>query len=208
MDIKKTFDQLRNLAEKKRDLDVQFARDTFKERLAQIDQLERDLSGVTPSAAKPTRRKRGETKGLVLEAIPSDTSFTIDDLMATINESVSNPPDIASVRAIVRRMHRRGELKQLTNKKNRLVKLYALPDVDCGEAITPVAALIYEVLAESNAAMRPVEICVALIEAGKALKGDPTESVGLVLRTLRDHPDRFKENADGYWRLRATQKPN
>ena len=115
MDIKKTFDQLRNLAEKKRDLDVQFARDTFKERLAQIDQLEHDLSGVTPSEAKPTRRKRGETKGLVFEAIPADTSFTIDDLMATINESVSNPPDVASVRAIVRRMHRRGELKQLTN---------------------------------------------------------------------------------------------
>ena len=55
-------------------------------------------------------------------------------------------------------------------------------------------------LAESNAAMRPVEICVALIESGKALEGDPTESVGLVLRTLRDHPDRFKENGDGYWK--------
>ena len=97
MDIKKTFDQLRNLAEKKRDLDVQFARDTFKERLAQIDQLEHDLSGVTPSAAKPARRKRGETKGLVLDAIPADTSFTIDDLMATINESVSNPVGFSCV---------------------------------------------------------------------------------------------------------------
>ena len=97
-------------------------------------------------------------------------------------------------------MHRRGELKQLANKRNRLLKLYAFPDVDCGEAITP-AALIYEVLSESNAAMRPVEICVALIEAGKALEGDPTESVGLVLRTLRDHPDRFKVNGDGYWKV-------
>ena len=147
MDIKKTFDQLRNLAEKKRDLDVQFARDTFKERLAQIDQLERDLSVVTPSASKPTRRKRGETQLLVTEAIPANKSFTIDELMATINGSVANPPHIGSIRAIVRRMHRRGDLKQLTNKKNRLLKLYAWPDVDCGEAITPVAALIYEVLA-------------------------------------------------------------
>ena len=201
MDIKKTFDQLRNLAEKKRDLDVQFARDTFKERLAQIDQLERDLSGVTPEA-RSTRRKRGETQLLVTKAIPTDKPFTIDELMATISDSVANPPHIGSIRAIVRRMHRRGDLKQLINKRNRLTKLYALPDVDCGEAITPVAALIYEVLCESNAAMRPVEICVALIEAGKALKGDPTESVGLVLRTLRDHPERFKVNGDGYWKAK------
>jgi hypothetical protein len=63
--------------------------------------------------------------------------------------------------------------------------------------------LIYEVVEASNAAMRPVEICVALIEAGKALEGDPTESVGLVLRTLQDNPDRFRVNGDGYWRTRS-----
>ena len=97
-------------------------------------------------------------------------------------------------------MHRRGELKQVENKKNKLMKRYALPNVDCGEPITPVAALIYETLSGSNAPMRPVEVCVALIEAGKAIQGDPTESVGLVLRTLRDHPDRFKVNEDGYWK--------
>ena len=198
MNAKQTFDDLRILAKLKCDADVRLARTRHKERLKLIDQLENDLASVATDGPPPPRRRRGDLKALINEVAPTDAPFTIDDIHAALAET-PNPPNIGSLRNSIRRMHR-GELKQLANKRNRLLKLYAFPDVDCGEAITPVAALIYEVMAESNAAMRPVEICVALIEAGKALEGDPTESVGLVLRTLRDHPDRFKVNGDKYWK--------
>ena len=201
MDAKQTFDELRILAKLKCDADVKLARTRHKERLAIIDQLENDLASVATDGPPPARRRRGDLKALIHDVAPTDAPFTIDDIHARLAET-PNPPNIGSLRNSIRRMHRRGELKQIANKRNRLLKLYAWPDVECGEAITPVAALIYEVLAESNAAMRPVEICVALIEAGKALEGDPTESVGLVMRTLRDYPERFRENEDGYWKAK------
>ena len=95
-----------------------------------------------------------------------------------------------------------NEFKEVHNPASRLVKLYARPHVEAEDPLPPLGELIQSVLDGSNAAMRPIEICVALIEAGKAIEGDPTESVGLVLRTLRDHPDRFRKNADGYWKSR------
>ena len=165
MDAKQSFDELRILAKLKCDADVKLARTRHKERLAIIDQLENDLASVATDGPPPARRRRGDLKTLIHDVAPKDAAFTIDDIHARLAET-PNPPNIGSLRNSIRRMHRRGELKQIANKRSRLVKLYAFPDVDCGEAITPVAALIYEVLAESNAAMRPVEICVALIEAG------------------------------------------
>ena len=68
MDSKETFDHLRNLAKLKCDQDVEFARKTLKERLAQIDQMETELGTIVPTVVRQikTRRKKGETKALVV----------------------------------------------------------------------------------------------------------------------------------------------
>ena len=117
-------------------------------------------------------------------------------------EKVGNVPNIGSVRNLVRAMKRNGELKEVVNKKSRLLKLYAFPDVDAGDVVEPLVGIVSEVLGQANAPMRPIEICVWLIENDKALDGDPSAAVGQVLRTLKGHPDRFREADEGYWKLK------
>lgn len=146
-----------------------------------------------------TRRKKGETKAMIVACMPTDSAFTIDGLMAELNKTIENTPNIGSVRNLVRAMKRNGEVKEVVNKKSRLTKLYAFPDVDAGEVVEPLTKkIVIEVLDQANAPMRPVEICVWLIEHDRALDGDPSAAVGQVLRTLRDHPDRFKEVDEGH----------
>ena len=83
-----------------------------------------------------------------------------------------------------------------------MLKLYALPDVDAGDVVEPLTTIVTEVLDQANAPMRPIEICVWLIESDRAIDGDPSAAVGQVLRTLREHPDRFTEADKGYWKLK------
>ena len=203
MDNKETFDHLRNLAKLKCDQDVEFARNTYKERLSQIDQLETELGTIMPTAVRlvKTRRKKGETKSIIVGCMPTDAAFTVDDLMTALNETVGNPPNIGSVRNLVRTMKRNGELKEVVNKKQRLLKLYAFPDVAAGDIVEPLVKIVSEVLSQANAPMRPVEVCVWLIEHNRALDGDPSTAVAQVLRTLRGHPDKFKEVDEGYWKM-------
>ena len=202
MDSKETFDHLRNLAKLKCDQDVEFARKTLKERLAQIDQMETELGTIVPTVVRQlkTRRKKGETKALVVSCMPTDSAFTVDFLMDELANTVGNVPNIGSVRNLVRTMKRNGELKEVVNKQSRLLKLYAFPDVDAGDVVEPLVGIVSEVLGQANAPMRPIEICVWLIENDKALDGDPSAAVGQVLRTLRGHPDRFKEVDEGHWK--------
>lgn len=203
MDNKQTFDHLRNLAKLKCDQDIEFARTTYKERLAQIDQMEVELGTIIPTVVRQikTRRKKGETKAIVVGCMPTDAAFTIDDLMAELKKTVGNVPNIGSVRNLVRTMKRNGELKEVVNKKSRLLKLYAFPDVDAGDTVEPLTQIVTEVLSQANAPMRPVEICVWLIERDRAIDGDPSAVVGQVLRTLRSNPDRFKEADTGHWKI-------
>ena len=202
MDNKQTFDHLRNLAKLKCDLDVEFARQTYKERLAQIDQMQVELGSIVPTVVgqAKTRRKKGETKAIVVGCMPTDKAFTIDELMESLNQTIDNVPNTGSVRNLVRAMKRNGELKQVVNKKSRLLKLYAFPDVQAGKIVEPLTKVVVEVLSQNNAPMRPIEICVWLVEQDRAIGGDPSAAVGQVLRTLRANPDRFKEVDDGYWK--------
>ena len=202
MDNKQTFDHLRNLAKLKCDQDVEFARKTLKERLAQIDQMEVELGSIAPTVVRQikTRRKRGETKSIVIGCMPTDGPFTIDDLMESLRQTIGNVPNVGSVRNLVRTMKRNGELKEVRNKKSRLLKLYAFPDVDAGEVVKPLTKTVMEVLDQANAPMRPIEICVWLIENDRAINADPSAAVGEVLRTLREHPDKFREVDEGYWK--------
>ena len=49
--------------------------------------------------------------------------------------------------------------------------------------------------------MRPIEVAVQMIEDGNPIEGkDPTAAVGDIQRVLREHPDRFKEVDQGYWK--------
>ena len=206
MENKQTFDHLRNLAKLKCDQDVEFARKTLKERLVQIDQMETELGTLIPTVVQQakTRRKRGETKAIIVDCMPTDSAFTIDDLMSSLGQTVGNVPNIGSVRNLVRRMKRNGELKEVRNPKSHLLKLYAFPNVEAGEVVEPLTKIVADVLDQNNSPMRPVEICVWLIEQGRAIEGDPSAAVGAVIRTLRNNPDRFKEADEGYWRLQKT----
>ena len=84
MDMKETFGQLRRLAKAKRDQDIQDAKQAYKDRLAQIDALQRDLG--PPIQTAPKRRNRnGELRDAVLAAIP-DEPFKFDDVMASLRK--------------------------------------------------------------------------------------------------------------------------
>ena len=61
--------------------------------------------------------------------------------------------------------------------------------------------MIVKVLEDANSPLRPVEVSVAMLEAGFDMEDDPTATVGEVLRVMRDRPDCFRES-DGYWKLR------
>ena len=77
MDNKETFDHLRNLAKLKCDQDVEFARKTLKERLADIDQMETELGTIVPTVVRQikTRRKKGVPgEGLLRHPIPSGSA--------------------------------------------------------------------------------------------------------------------------------------
>ena len=91
--------------------------------------------------------------------------------------------------------------KEVINPESRLIKRYARLHVDAQEPLPPLAQIVIEVLDQANAPMRPIEICVWLVEQNRPIDGDPSAAVRHVVRTLRKYPERFKEADEGYWRL-------
>ena len=165
-------------------------------------QLERDLSSVDASKASRPRRTVNSTKDIIDKVAPQDAIFTFDELAKLVEDSTDHPPRTNKVRNTLRLMVKVADrFKEVANPKSRLVKLYARLHVEAKEPLPPLAEIVIDVLKQNNAPMRPIEICVWLIEQDRAIEGDPSATVGQVLKTLRKYTDRFKEADEGYWRL-------
>ncbi len=206
MNAKSTFEHLRILARAKRDQDIQSSKTAYDERLEQIKRLERDLSSVDPANASRPRRTLNPTKDVIDQAAPQDEIFTFNELVEAVNRSSNHPPETRNLRNTLRLMIKAADrFKEVINPDSRLVKRYARLHVDADEPLPPLAKIVIDVLRQNNAPMRPVEICVWLIENGQALKSDPSSAVGEVARVLKSRPDKFREVDEGYWKAKCRQ---
>ena len=202
MNAKETFSHLRKLARAKRDQDIKFAKTAYELRLKQIVQLERDLSSVDPTFVSRPRRTVNSTKDTIDLAAPKNEIFTFDELVRLVEASTDHPPRTNNLRNTLRIMVKAADrFKEVINPESRLIKRYARLHVDAAEPLPPLAQIVIEALDQANAPMRPIEICVWLVEQNRPIDGDPSAAVGQVLRTLRKYPARFKEADEGYWRL-------
>lgn len=196
MNAKHTFDKLRDMAREKRDSDIKQVRQEYKERLAQISVMEQEL-GIKRSS-KPARKKRHAIRDAITLAIPQNEPFTFDEVAKNLSQA-GVQASLEYIRVVIRRMVKRGELKEVANPSSRLTKMYALPNIEAESPPPPLLQALTEILGKSNAPMRSIEICVAMIESGQAMNCDPNEAVAAVSRLLQDNPDRFKEVDVGHW---------
>ena len=207
MNAKQTFDQLRILPCAKREQDIESAKTAYDRRLEQIKQLERDLSSVDPSKARRPRRTINPTKDVIDAVAPQDEIFTFDDLVKAVSESQYPPPETRNLRNTLRLMTKSADrFKEVFNPKSRLIKRYARLHVEAQEPLQPLAKTVMDALEQNNAPMRPIDICVWLIENDMALGGDPAAAVGDVNRVLKSRPGQFREADKGYWRVATPVK--
>jgi hypothetical protein len=81
-----TFDQLRSIAKSSRDKEVKRARDQYAQTLQDIAGLQLRLA-PPPPVERPRTNRTKPLIDVIVDCLPRDRTFCIDDLLGWVNEA-------------------------------------------------------------------------------------------------------------------------
>ena len=175
------FRKLREVAAAKRDAAIKAAKREYAITVEKIAELEGRIKGHR----KPRARAKPKTTlaDLIYAQLPDDRTFSVDDVCGLVK---SAEPDRERTRATIitnlNRMARAGSIKRVRIATTGKPVLYAMPDLDVPEART---MLDWAKDVEGWETMKPVELMVAMTEAGFEMDAPPRESVRSLSRELK-----------------------
>ena len=172
---------LREVAAGKRDAAIRAAKKEYAITVEKIAELEGRIKG----RREPRARAKPKTTlaDLIYAQLPDDRTFSVDDVCGLVK---SAEPDRERTRATIitnlNRMARAGSIKRVRIATAGKPVLYAMADFDVPEART---MLDWAKDVEGWETMKPVELMVAMTEAGFEMDASPRESVRSLSRELK-----------------------
>ncbi len=179
-----TFQQLREMAAKKRDDAIKAAKVEFNETVQKIAELETRLKGKR--RPRPGARNDGKPKlaDLIYSVLPDDRPFTLTDVCGFVE--AAEPDRKWSRQTIYTNLNRflkAGAIKRIAHAGHKRAAIFALPDVPFEEAKT-MLDWANEVIADSDCELTPVEIMVEMTERGYEMDVPPNDAVRSLEREL------------------------
>ena len=173
------FRTLREVAASKRDAAIKSAKKEYSITIEKIAELE--------SRIGPKRRPRGNAKkptlaDTIYSVLPDDRTFTIDDVCGLVKDAEPGRDRTrATISTNVNRMLHAGSVKRVRRPTAGKPAMFALIDYDAPEART---MLDWARDVEGWEDMEPVEIMVAMTEAGYQMEVAPNDAVKSLEREL------------------------
>lgn len=198
---RKTFAELRELAANKRDEAVRVAEAEYAAALQRIASLECNLFD---DSRKPVRRLGDSINGLIMEVVPTDSVFTVDQIVGLIRTVHPNRRfKKRTVQLNIGQLCTNGTLKLVTPSRGPRPATYALAGLDV--AIEPPQRSYGDwaefILRRANRPMRAIEILMGMRDAGFTPPDGRERAMRNLVRALQRDSKRFVvDNAD--WRLR------
>ena len=173
------FRTLREVAAAKRDAAIKRAKNEYSLTVQKIAELE--------SRIGPKRRPRGNAKkstlaDLIYSVLPDDRTFTIDDVCGLVKDAEpERERSKATISTNVNRMLHAGSIKRVRRSTAGKPAIFSLIDYDAPEART---MLDWARDVDGWEDMKPVEVMVAMTEAGYQMEASPISAVSRLKREL------------------------
>lgn len=196
------FEALRKQAREKRNEAISLARAEYRQSIQQIDELQR---GLGCGYRRVSRSKTQPLQDLMLELIPKDRPFTVNDMVGWMKAKHPlrnfNTP---TIRAIIPHLSERGVIHRVGRDAKGCV-LWAA--VGSKVKVSPYAAMplteVAEVILKERGPMRLVELVLAMQQAGFRKDADPRRLMQSLRWANKRYAGRFQVGEDGRWEMAA-----
>ncbi len=191
------FQQLREIAAKKKDSAIQAAKLEYNETIQRIAELETRLKGERRPPRKNSHCGHTKLADLIYSVLPDDRVFSLDDVIGLVN--AADPARKFSRQTIYTNLNRllhSGDIKRVRFAGHKSTALFAMPGVEV--PVKSMADWAIEVLKDAGKPMKAVEILVSMTEKGFGMTtASPANSVASLERELKKSPA-ISFN-DGFW---------
>ena len=199
---RKRLNELRDKAKAKRDHVVEQAEAEYTETLRQIADLEKKLFDESP---EPDHRIGESISDLILAVCPKDRVFTareVDELVRAADPS--RKFNLTTVQCHLPQLCRKKKLKRVSASRGPHPATYAVAGLKVPEG-PPERSLVewaVFVLDQSDRPMKPIEILLAMIDAGYVVMTSRDNVVRNIARAM-ERDERFIGEKDGEWSHRS-----
>jgi hypothetical protein len=114
---------------------------------------------------------------LILEVFPSDAILRIDEVHDRIREATDKPYKRESIRAVLFRLHKSGDLQRVKAGRTWRKVRYCRPECTVTAGPITIEAWAALIQADSERELNPAEIMVRMIERGYEPQVEPAESL-------------------------------
>ena len=178
--MNESFKELREIAAKKRDKAIKTIKAEYNETIQKIAEVEARLR--EPRKRPNARPGKPRIADKIFEALPTDKTFTLNDVMGTLKASHPDRKwNRQSVYVVINRLMKQGAIKQISRAGHKRAAVYALADTPFEPAKT---MLDWAKEVEGWETMKPVELMVKMTEAGYEMEVAPPDAVRSLEREL------------------------